>query len=606
MYFDCTTDITDPRQLYGRDALLETMTEAAERRSMLSIIGPRRFGKTCVFRTVEKMLRENPRSAAYPLYIDCKQYGDTKEDDGNHKFFCHLSARMAAQMVKDGIAPVGEAELSWDVTLNMVPSETNLYSQMMRMDRAVHLELPELLTDYLAEHDPRKRYLLLLIDETDYLLTEVFSHASQFAPLRTLATKSDGNMKFWISCLSSWSDFCSDIGSPELNGGLSTVYARPIDRAAFDRMWADECASQSKPEVAKGMAALCDSAFRLSGGVPFFAKLAAQDVLNNYSTRGFVMPGCKAVYEHLDKIYKNQWLNDEERKTLLQLADGPRKFAVRPNSLERLESKSLVRETAPDGTYALTIGFMTEYLKGVAQENNGGRDPELEELVNVIEKLRTNVNKVYGCKVFDPDDRLLEYLNTLWKPCNDKNSLCSFASALSMYYYEGSGNTVNIGAPFERDRFCHLVSKLRHYLNHDNYVWTNVYTKDMLYQDLEIDVTGLPYEPQHYRRIQLLLLKKLKDQLEKIIASRPQTAPAAPTETPAAPVAPAPAAPAKPVTLSGQLVSPVAVRANSTTYPIVVEEHERIRSLRVKYPCNITFTATPLDGRKYASNIKIK
>ena len=74
------------------------------------------------------------------------------------------------------------------------------------------------------------KYLLLLLDEIDYLLLEAFDTPSDFSRIRGAATSPESNLKFWIAGISTWSAICTSVGSPELNCGLENVTITPTSK----------------------------------------------------------------------------------------------------------------------------------------------------------------------------------------------------------------------------------------------------------------------------------------------------------------------------------------------------------------------------------------
>lgn len=65
-------DITDVNKLYGRKRQIDILTSCAKRKGNAGIIGARRFGKTCLLKSLENYLRFSDESCAYPVYFDVK------------------------------------------------------------------------------------------------------------------------------------------------------------------------------------------------------------------------------------------------------------------------------------------------------------------------------------------------------------------------------------------------------------------------------------------------------------------------------------------------------------------------------------------------------
>ena len=56
-------DISNPSELFGREKLLENLVVAARLKQNTNIIGARRFGKTCVLKSVSTLLKEKDLGA---------------------------------------------------------------------------------------------------------------------------------------------------------------------------------------------------------------------------------------------------------------------------------------------------------------------------------------------------------------------------------------------------------------------------------------------------------------------------------------------------------------------------------------------------------------
>ena len=57
--------ITSVDELFGRDDLVEKLIAYAKRKENVALIGTRRFGKTCIFRSLINFL--------FPIFLDLKR-----------------------------------------------------------------------------------------------------------------------------------------------------------------------------------------------------------------------------------------------------------------------------------------------------------------------------------------------------------------------------------------------------------------------------------------------------------------------------------------------------------------------------------------------------
>lgn len=65
-------DISNREELFGREKLIEHLFVNASMRLNVPIIGARRFGKTCLLKTVEKIIKKDGDLGLYPIYLDFK------------------------------------------------------------------------------------------------------------------------------------------------------------------------------------------------------------------------------------------------------------------------------------------------------------------------------------------------------------------------------------------------------------------------------------------------------------------------------------------------------------------------------------------------------
>ena len=91
--------ITDPSELFGREADLTTLKEYAESLTQIQIIGARRFGKTTVSLCLETLLKNCSTTNVYPVYTDVK----TARIKGTSNFYRYLTAILASRLSSDKV-----------------------------------------------------------------------------------------------------------------------------------------------------------------------------------------------------------------------------------------------------------------------------------------------------------------------------------------------------------------------------------------------------------------------------------------------------------------------------------------------------------------------
>ena len=66
-------DITNSKELFGREKLLDTLVRFINHRhENNNIVGCRRFGKTCLLKSLAHRINELEAPKCFPIYIDAK------------------------------------------------------------------------------------------------------------------------------------------------------------------------------------------------------------------------------------------------------------------------------------------------------------------------------------------------------------------------------------------------------------------------------------------------------------------------------------------------------------------------------------------------------
>lgn len=92
-------DISNPKELFGREKLLDNLIVAAKLKQNTNIIGARRFGKTCVLKTVCTLLKEKEDISVYPVYIDIK----TSDIKGTDAVYRHMIGILVESLYNNGL-----------------------------------------------------------------------------------------------------------------------------------------------------------------------------------------------------------------------------------------------------------------------------------------------------------------------------------------------------------------------------------------------------------------------------------------------------------------------------------------------------------------------
>lgn len=508
-------DINDIDQLYGRSREIETLISCAKRKGNAGIIGARRFGKTCLMKSLESYLSSNENSEAYPLYFDVKTQCGIKKN--TTAVFRAMASLLASKMCLDSLLPEGVLKVSRRCSLEVSCDELDMRVQMEEWNPEYQKQTLFTLAKLLSD---KKKYLLLLLDEIDYLLLEAFENPSDFSRLRGAATDKDANLKFWVAGTSSWSGICTSVGSPELNCGLENVTLTSLLKEDFSLLWNKECSLIEDNNLKTQFLALSDLMYAKTGGVPYYAKFVASHM---YTNKTYKLPEYDIIRDYLCEIVNNRFVSKQEKSSLYVLAKQSKMYIdTVPDGVTSLKTKGLV-SVSSDSSYHLPIGYLSDYLNACDLDNEVIDEENIEQkeidiLVDQIIQLRINVNKTCdnNDKIFPPSDEDPGEFDVLRIKCTSKPSLDSFANSVCKLYYEGSNKGQMLPNGFIRRDFSNLVRALRNLGDHRECIPTSM-SEERLYNLVN---NGLrPFLIDHYKNIQLTVLNMFTRELMSMLAS---------------------------------------------------------------------------------------
>ncbi|MBQ6063628.1 MAG: hypothetical protein IJK87_08370 [Prevotella sp.] len=507
-------DITDVTNLYGRKRQIETLVSCAKRRENAGIIGARRFGKTCLLKAMEFHINSNKEYNAYPVYFDVKTQTGIKKNTAD--VYRYLAALLASKMCTDGLLPEGVFKISRRCKLYVSNDMLDMLIQMKEWNTEYQKEAIFFLADKVAETG---KYVLLLLDEIDYLLLEALESPADFARIRGAATDKSCKMKFWIAGTTTWSAICTDVGSPELNCGLQNVTLYPLEIEESTNMWNNECMLIEDSHLRKLLMNIGDTVIDKTGGVPYFEKYVGSCFLNKNVVS---MPDYTIIRDYLSEIVNSRFMSESERNVLAVLCDGPKQFEVIPDGVNALMSKGLLSKVG-DG-YKITMGYLKDYL--IAYRNNKELETpddtvqkEIDVLVEQIGRLRNNVNKSYHPDLipFSASTEDVSEFETLKIICYNEPTMDAFSGALYKLYYEGSNKGNSLPEGFLVRDFSNMVRALRQMYNHRECEPTSMTEGQLL---LLINHGMHPIEQEHFSNMQKEMLKAYISELSEMISLR--------------------------------------------------------------------------------------
>lgn len=436
-------DIEVKDYLFGREKELETLEALARRHEVAGIIAPRRFGKTCILKTMRTILKEI-NGDAYPVFFSAHDYAVSNNTD---ETYSRMATAVATQMCKDGIIKEGDLNLFRKTTIYVSTDEIDTFESFRSLSSERQRESVFKLAELLRSIENPNRYLLLLLDEVDYLLLTAFESPDDFMRLRTAATKKQAAMKFWVAGPASWKSMCNSVGSPGLNCGLQNISLLPLSLQDFKSMWEYECSLITDLKIQKQTQLKVDFAFNKSGGVPFYAKFIGRQY--QISSEDIEEPSFMILRDHLKEMFENRFFSQEEIDIMKNLSRHPIDYGdMDPEGVTLLIDKGLARKV---GEYTeLTVGYLIDYLQAIEvdiPEKNPKIVDNIEQLkindlVDKIQTLMAYINETYqnkrGNSIFENPESVLDDDKNLRSICHSKSKYGDFLSTVYLMFYERS------------------------------------------------------------------------------------------------------------------------------------------------------------------------
>lgn len=506
--FIVNCDITDTNQLYGRDKIINTLVSCAKRRENAGIIGARRFGKTCLLKSMESYLNTHTDINAIPVFFDVKS--QTTIHKNTSEVYYTMAALLAKKMCELGLLEEGEFRLSRRCKLDI---STDILDMMVQM-KSWHSEYQEDALFILAnEACKRGKFVLLLLDEIDSLLLDALNTPSDFGRIRGAALDASKKLKIWIAGTVPWKSMTTKIGSPELNCGLENIRLSSIDKADFESMWRSECNLVEDEILKERLLSFKNLLYQKTGGIPYYAKFIGSSFVNGTIDS---FPDYTIIRDYLCEIYDNRFMTEGERSTLKILAIESKSFEEDlPDDISALVEKGLV--SRDNNTYSIISEYLSDYIKAKSSNNSLLHETidiekrEREVLVDEIARLRDTANKAFGSQYpfLTSTEDPMEF-NTLKILCTNEATICSFATSLCKLFYEGSdlGRRLPIG--FISHDFCNMVRALRNKYDHRICEARQMDDRKLF----AIINNGIePFKREHFGTIQNTVLNLFRDEL---------------------------------------------------------------------------------------------
>ena len=510
-------DISNKSNLYGRDTLLRKLIILAKRCENASIIGARRFGKTCLLKSLITEIRDSNDIKVYPVYLDFK----TEDIKGTDAAYRYMISSLVVFLYNDKIF-TSEEDFG---LIKICPSDdwTDIDEQLSSLS-SVRLQtcLKKIVTFFAAFME---KTILFVIDEYEYLFKYVLDSPASFMKLRDLSTSVIENdlrpFIFWISGALNWDHLCSVIGSGECNPISATEYVTPISKEDFIKMWNDECELIEDDINRKKILAEVEFAWKKTGGVPFYGKLIGAYLVRNNSLPDYTV--CKPFFNEM----LNKTLSVAEINILKTLAKG---IGTSSTSLgfSSLCDKGIVINKK--NKTILPIEFLKEYLIADIADNNMSKPKraEHETIVSEISQIIENINKTQDNKkrnyIFKPTVDSMSTFKDLTGPCFSTELFAEFSCAIYRMYFEWTKDTkprdLLPNYNFRNNDFAQYVDIARHSLGKTHQMDTFELTEGKKSKsEMLLALLGSknePKDPNDFYKLQLAFLRMFKTTLQEI------------------------------------------------------------------------------------------
>ena len=531
--------IEDVDNLFGRGNLLNCLDKSILGNINLSIIGTRRYGKTCLLKTIEKKYLNKQSSPCIPIYLDFKGVCSAVKTTAD--VYRYIISQVLVLLYKREV--LSKEEMINNRRFRISPSWSDVFGQMNEIDSGKMLDLFSVVMSTLA--DLCEKPFLLLFDEYEFLIKHVLDQPDDFFNIRNISTiKTEFGRKIffiWVAGVEMWNTLGKQTGSGIGNCITQHEEVMPIDWENFDAMWDYECSLVEDEEERDRLLAEKTFVWEASGGVPFYAKVigAYLWIKNNRPTNDVLKP-------FFDEIFNGN-LSISQRLVLKQLSTRPRNL-IESEEVKSLIQHGLVYYDKQHKVHNLYSGMFKEYMKNI-DLRTVQTAPYTHNIVDEICRLIENINALNmgltetsdheGYPIFKAVNQAGSLFIDMKQVATDKTLMTTFALAVYRTYLERSEGLNAKGIAIkgyllpkrfskmfdpsnpEKGAFARAVDRLR-----QSYAHNSESAKPTEHQMREIDMlyffTGkytLPSKPEEYKELQKSVLDKMKTELQNMLDS---------------------------------------------------------------------------------------
>lgn len=510
-------DISKQEELFGRDELIKRLMIDLSSKQNVNIVGSRRFGKTCVLKTLFNIIKSEDKLSVFPVFLDFK----SDDIHGTLSSYRYMIGQFVAELYNVNLFTQSEKFGSIEISPDSDWSEIDEQLNNISISRIQKL-LEKLIYYFSSLMD---KTIVFLIDEYEYLFIEAFDTPVSFMKLRSLSTeindKGEAIFNFWLVGSTTWDELCAAVpGSGEANTISSTEWVVPLNENSFTQMWKFECDKIEDKELKSFLISKKEFAYIASGGVPYYGKVIGSYLLKERKDPEYTI--CNPSFKELT----SKTMNLGEFYILKKLAINPQKIE---KSIHRsiLINKGIIKSDNKE-RLSISIGFLKDYIIAQINDNKikNSYITEIESLyssiiilIETINKQRQNYKQVPLFKAVLDSASLETDLRT---PCRSAEQFGLFTLALYKIYFErtkDSRNDLNKQFFLSSD-FGKCVDIARHSYGKahemDNFTQREgQYSRTDMLKSM-LGTLDEPYTPSEWTNLQISFLNKFKSELNEI------------------------------------------------------------------------------------------
>lgn len=505
-------EIADPNHLFGRSDLLESLKLSAYRNANLNVVGIRRFGKTCVMKSLVSYLKEDENTTVYPVYLDFK----SSEISGTDNVYKYMISVFLSSLFVDGINTDKTNICGNDVMPSDIWEE--IFEQITAKGLRLHRHFTELVSFF---SELMEKTIIFIIDEYEFLFLKSLDKVEGFMKIRNLGAQINNNghriFAYWLVGSITWDKLCDNIGSPAANTITETSYITPLDEESFFKWWRYELSFESDTNIKNLLDDNIGFAYERSGGVPYYGIKIAEYLIKHKQQPDY------SVLLQSFKDMMSRCLSSEEQSVLEKLRRGPQ--SISSLAANQLLQKGLIKKINKKNYY-IKIAYLQDYLNILFSEKDVTSTDVLRKLVKEIVEHIKNINDCQknksGRVVFLPDNAMSSWEEILRTECKTQKDFESFINSLYKMFFERAKEKDKgdlLPNKFRYSTFAKCLETARHGVDHaqDTYrVLPGQFTRPEMLKTVNGNVIE-PFFSSEFYEFQLNFLKLFLNELKSLL-----------------------------------------------------------------------------------------